>query len=75
MSNLSILIVVHNEETIEELPETISFADELIIILDKCTDNSEKLQENFLIEFSGSWNIEGDKALVLVSVNLTGYLK
>ena len=63
MSNLSILIVVHNEERqLKDCLETISFADELIIILDKCTDNSEKIARKFSNKiFSGSWNIEGDR--------------
>ena len=63
MPNLSILIVVHNEEKqLKDCLETLKFGDELIIILDKCTDNSERIARQFTNKvFSGSWNIEGDR--------------
>ena len=52
MPNLSILIVVHNEEKqLKDCLETLTLSDELIIILDKCTDNSEKLPDNLQIKF------------------------
>ena len=43
MTSLSVLIVVNNEEKqLSECLRTISFADEIVIILDKCTDRSKK---------------------------------
>ena len=43
MVNLSALIVVNNEEKqLQECIETVKFVDEIVIILDKCTDNSKK---------------------------------
>ena len=41
---LSILLVIHNEEKIlEECLNKLNFADEIIIILDNCTDNSKNI--------------------------------
>ena len=53
MIGLSVLIVIRNEERqIEECLKTISFADEIVVILDKCNDGSEKLLKNTLQAFS-----------------------
>ena len=42
MVNLSALIVVNNEEKqLQQCIETVKFVDEIVIILDKCTDNSK----------------------------------
>ena len=63
MNKLSALIIVHNEEKqLKDCLETISFADEIIVILDKCTDNSKKIAKKYTKNtFSGSWEIEGDR--------------
>tara|TARA_B100000035_G_scaffold37729_1_gene28471 strand:- start:7067 stop:7825 length:759 start_codon:yes stop_codon:yes gene_type:complete len=63
MSSLSILIVVHNEEKqLESCLNTASFGDELVVILDRCTDRSKKIAKQFTKRiFSGSWEIEGDR--------------
>ena len=63
MTSLSILIVVHNEEKqLESCLKTASFGDELVVILDKCTDRSKKIAKQFTKRiFSGSWEIEGDR--------------
>ena len=63
MNTLSILLVVHNEESqLEDCLKTVSFADEIVVILDKCTDNSEKIVKKFKSKiFKGSWDIEGDR--------------
>ena len=60
---LSALVVVHNEE--EMLPgclETLSFADDIVVVLDNCTDRSREIAERFtdrLLE--GSWELEGER--------------
>jgi len=60
---LTALIVVHNGET--DLPdclESIRFADEIVVVLDRCTDNSKAIAERFgakLLE--GAWEIEGPR--------------
>ena len=52
MTKLSVLIVIKNEEKqIEECLKTIKFADEIIVILDKCTDNSEKIVKRYTKKF------------------------
>ena len=41
MKKISVLLVVHNEEKqISECLEKLFFSDEIVVILDKCTDNT-----------------------------------
>ena len=48
MTSLSILIVVHNEEKqLESCLKPISFGNELVVILDKCTDKSKQIAKKF----------------------------
>ncbi len=63
MTELSVLLVVNNEEKqIEDCLKTVSFADEIIIILDKCTDKSKIISKKFTKKiFSGDWPIEGNR--------------
>ena len=60
---LSALVVAHNEEhQLAQCLECLAFADELVVVLDKCTDGSDAIAALFtenLIE--GSWDIEGDR--------------
>lgn len=60
---LSALIVAHNEET--HLPhclQTLKFADEIVVVLDKCTDKSKQIaQKHTKNIISGNWEIEGDR--------------
>ncbi|MBT07420.1 MAG: glycosyl transferase [Rhodospirillaceae bacterium] len=61
--SLSVLVVVHNEE--RQLADCLSrlvAADELVVVLDGCTDKSREIANrytDFLIE--GSWDIEGER--------------
>ena len=63
MTSLSALVVVHNEE--KRLPsclEKLAFADEIVVVLDKCTDRSKDIALAFgarIVE--GSWEREGDR--------------
>ncbi len=63
MSKLSALIVARNEEA--RLPAclaAISFADEIVVVLDRTTDGSRAAAEKFgarVIE--GGWEVEGDR--------------
>ena len=63
MSLLSVLIVINNEEKqIEACLETVAFANEIVVILDKCNDNSEKIAKKYTSKlYKGNWNIEGDR--------------
>jgi glycosyltransferase involved in cell wall biosynthesis len=58
---LSALLVVHNEEAqLAACLETVKFADEIVVVLDRCTDSSKDIAERFaarLIE--GAWELEG----------------
>ncbi len=60
---LSALVVVHNEEAIlEDCLERLSFADEIVVVLDKCTDESKEIASRSterLLE--GSWDLEGER--------------
>ena len=60
---LSALVVVHNEEAqLADCLELLDFADELVVVLDKCTDGSKVIAEKFnarLVE--GAWEIEGHR--------------
>lgn len=60
---LSALVVAHNEEAqLADCLQSLAFADELVVVLDKCTDGSKAIAERFtdrIIE--GSWPIEADR--------------
>ena len=65
MSNvvLSALISVHNEESqLAECLERLKFADEIVVLLDKCTDKSKDIAETFTDQIhEGTWALEGDR--------------
>lgn len=60
---LSALIVAHNEEAqLADCLDCLTFADEIVVVLDKCTDRSKEIASSYtdnLIE--GSWDIEGER--------------
>lgn len=60
---LTALVVAHNEEdNLAACLDTLTFADEIVVVLDKCTDGSKAIAARFtdkLIE--GSWDIEGPR--------------
>ena len=60
---LSALVVVHNEEAqLAECLETLRFTDELVVVLDRCTDGSKDIALRYtehLVE--GAWDIEGSR--------------
>ncbi len=60
---LSILIVAHNEESnLHDCINTCLSADEIIIVLDKTTDNSKKVIERFDVKlYEGEWLMEGKR--------------
>ena len=63
MKNISALIVAHNEE--KNLPlclASLSDIDELVLILDKTTDNSKNIAKKYNCKIhEGSWNNEGKR--------------
>jgi len=60
---LSALVVAHNEEQrLAACLERLGFADEIVVVLDKCTDGSKDIASRFtdrLVE--GSWELEGPR--------------
>lgn len=62
-NKISALIVVHNEEKIlASCLEKLNFANEIVIILDKCNDNSEIIARKYTNEiYKGEWKYEGDR--------------
>jgi len=60
---LSALVVAHNEEAqLAECLERLRFADEIVVVLDRCTDSSEEIARRFTDRIlAGAWPIEGDR--------------
>ena len=60
---LSALIVAHNEEArIEQCLKPLDFADEIVVVLDKCTDKTEEKAKKYTSRFiKGAWDLEGDR--------------
>lgn len=60
---LSALVVCHNEENqLADCLECLRFADEVVVVLDRCTDGSRAIAESFgaqLVE--GGWPLEGER--------------
>ncbi len=63
MTALSALVVARNEaQQLAQCLEALRFADEIVVVLDRCTDGSRAIAARFaqkLIE--GAWEIEGDR--------------
>ena len=60
---LSALISIHNEaQQLEECLNCLGFADEIVILLDKCTDESKEIAEKYTSQiYEGDWVLEGDR--------------
>ena len=60
---LSVLIIARNEEKkIKKCLESLIFADEIIIVLDRCSDNTKKIVKKYTRKvFSGEWLSEGQR--------------
>jgi glycosyltransferase involved in cell wall biosynthesis len=60
---LSCLVVAHNEE--DKLPDclaSLAFADEVLVVLDRCTDRSKEITEAAGAQpLEGSWPVQGDR--------------
>lgn len=63
MATLSGLVVVHNEEkNLEDCLKGLSFCDELVVVLDRCTDSSKEIAQKYHAKvLEGNWPIEGDR--------------
>ncbi len=60
---LSALVVAHNEEAqLADCLESLRFADQLVVVLDRCSDGSKGIAERFSAEIiEGAWEIEGPR--------------
>ncbi len=69
MSKISAVIVAHNEEKkIEACLKSLNFVDEIVVVLDKCTDGTKEIVQKYTNKIvEGSWNIEGARRNVAVN--------
>lgn len=69
MKKLSAVIVAHNEEKkIADCLRSLNFVDEIIVVLDKCSDRTKEIVLEFTDKIiEGSWNIEGARRNVALS--------
>ena len=60
---LSALVVCHNEERqLADCLEHLRFADEVVVVLDRCTDRSAEIARGFgAVLVEGAWPLEGDR--------------
>ncbi len=60
---LSALVVAHNEEhQLAECLAALAFADEIVVVLDRCTDGSKAIAERLAHKvIEGAWEIEGPR--------------
>lgn len=60
---ISVLVVAHNEEKkLTSCLKRLIYADELVVILDRTTDNSKKIAKSFGAKvFEGDWTLEADR--------------
>ncbi|HEY0437009.1 MAG TPA: glycosyltransferase family 2 protein [Phenylobacterium sp.] len=63
MAKLSVVLCVHNEERrLGRCLEALSFADEIVIVLDRCTDRSRAIGEAYgAVMVSGVFPLEGPR--------------
>ncbi len=69
MTKISAVIVAHNEEKkIAECLKSLSFVDEIVVVLDKCSDRTKEIVLQFTDKtIEGSWAIEGMRRNVAVN--------
>lgn len=60
---LSAVVVVHNEEAqLAECLKALTFCDEIVVILDRCTDKSKEIAQPFATRIvEGAWEREGPR--------------
>jgi len=69
MAKLSALITAHNEEDrLASCLETLNFADEIVVVCDKCTDATEEIARRYTDKvFVGAWRLEGERRNTAIS--------
>ena len=60
---LSVALCVHNEAAqLADCLETLTFADEIVVVLDRCTDASKEVAKKFAARtVEGAWQLEGPR--------------
>lgn len=60
---LSALLIIHNEEReLADCLDCLTFADEVVIVLDKCADGSKDIALSYTDRIvEGSWDVEGER--------------
>ena len=68
MIKISAVIVAHNEEKkIEDCLKSLRFVDEIVVVLDKCSDGTKEIVKKYTDKIiEGSWEIEGARRNVAV---------
>lgn len=69
MAKLSVAIPVHNEaHRLEACLRALDFADEIVIVLDNCSDNSKEIAEQFTVHIvEGNWPLEGPRRMAAIA--------
>ena len=69
MPKISAVIVAHNEERkIADCLRSLDFVDEIVVVLDKCSDSTKEIVQRFTDKIiEGSWHIEGMRRNIAVS--------
>src|SRR4029077_7363457 len=62
-ASLSALVVVHNEERqLGDCLSSLDFADEIVVVLDRCCDRSREIAQGFTAQLvEGAWEREGPR--------------
>ena len=60
---ISALVIARNEEkNISKCLQSLKFADEIIVVLDRSSDRTEEFSKIYTKKtFSGNWEFEGDR--------------
>lgn len=69
MASLSVVLCAHNEEAVLEASlQHLSFADEVVVLLDRCTDGSEAIARRYADRvLSGEFPLEGPRRAAAVA--------
>lgn len=69
MTKISAVMVAHNEEKkIEDCLKSLHFADEIVVVLDKCSDATKEIVQQYTDKIiEGSWSLEGARRNVAVN--------
>jgi glycosyltransferase involved in cell wall biosynthesis len=65
LPTLSALVVAHNEERdIAACLDCLGFADEIVLVLDRCTDRTKEISQAYDVRLvEGAWEVEGPRRM------------